>query len=79
MARITDARLVAAIPFRIRRGEREYTVIVLSEDGRPPNDADMHDMWGELIKVHEPLPVADLPPPADEQAPAAEITADGQG
>ena len=72
MARITDARVVIAIPFRVRVGEREFVVTFQSEDTAPPNNTDVIEIAQELIVRHTPEPTPEVAAPVGvEYAPVS--------
>ena len=64
MARITDARVVIAIPFRVRVGEREFIVTVQSEDTVLPTNTEVIEIAQELIVRHTPAPTPEVAAPA---------------
>ena len=50
MARIVESKVVAATPMRVRVGEREVTVIFLSEDAQAVSDAEVAEVTAEIAR-----------------------------
>ena len=70
MGRIADARLVAAIPFKVRSGERELLVTFQSEDAEKPSHAEIVDV-ATTIAEDQTAVVAQLKAAAAKAAAAA--------